>query len=337
MKKYRLIILLLILLSLLLNAVPVYADTENPDTTPSLSDIVIYQNILEAGDFGIFAVINVPYDDPPDTVLPSTFILNLIDDDDVTVLGSTTGNDYNDAGYGYNVYHLYFDADEVTDLGIVWETVYTLRLTGNPAVFDDLPTYNFTINVADYSELTDEDDVQASLADWIIITAADLDNLWGLTATYSMLTEIETGTVLSIYGEALFREAVYGVQAMAPAAFGFIARAVDITDRTWDEGYSENVSSQYEGTWAETAKEAGAALFNTSYDLLSVIMMVGLSGGLFFGNIMISGDHWNALADVAVLGVMGARLALYDFAFLLLAAALAWIYISAKIWFGQVK
>ena len=52
---------------------------------------------------------------------------------------------------------------------------------------------------------------------------------------------------------------------------------------------------------------------------------------------MITGDHWNGLVDVAVIGVIGARLGLYDFGFLLLAAAMCWLYISAKVWFGMIK
>ena len=62
-----------------------------------------------------------------------------------------------------------------------------------------------------------------------------------------------------------------------------------------------------------------------------------MSVGLLIGNISLTGDHWNGLVDVAVIGVIGARLGMYDFAFLMLVAALCWIYIGTKVWFGMIK
>ncbi len=116
-----------------------------------------------------------------------------------------------------------------------------------------------------------------------------------------------------------------------------VIRTIDVPERTWDPEYSENVTSQWEGTWIETAQEGGKALFGTTYDLLSIIMLLGMCGGLLIGNIMLTGDHWNGLIDIVAFGVIGARLGMYDLAFLILIAALCWIYISAKIWFGLIR
>jgi len=87
----------------------------------------------------------------------------------------------------------------------------------------------------------------------------------------------------------------------------------------------------------DTAQAAGRALFGTDYDLLSIIILLGLSAGLLFANVQLTGDAWNGLIDVAAFGVIGARLAMYDLAFLILVAAMCWIYISAKIWFGMIR
>ena len=332
--------ILLALLATMMIATPVYADTPDPDSTPTIDTINIYRNLRQTGtptgDILILIYANIPYADPPDLPVTQTFIWRLMDTDNVTELGSTVGYAYHNDGYGYNVWSMYFTADNVTTLGIVWDTSYTLRLSGNPAAFDTPPVYNFTINAGQYSSLTDTADVKAELAARILTIAADLDNKWGLT-TYSLLTQNETATVLSVYGEAFFRGAIHGLQAMAPTVFSVVIRTIDIDPREWDPEYAENTTSQWAGTWVETAQEAGKALFGTEYDLLSIIMLLAMSIGLLIGNIMLTGDHWNGLVDVAVFGVIGARLGMYDLAFLILVAAICWIYIGMKVWFGMIK
>jgi len=363
-KLFRLGVLLLILVAVLLPATPVYADTPDPDDTPQIESINIYRNAREVGDMFLMIYANIPYATIPDQPVTETFIWSLIDTDNVTELGSTIGYAYNIGahqtdGYGYNVYSMYFDADNVTALGMTWLDPFIIRLAGNPAVFDTPPIYNYDVNIADYSALTVKADVQAELAARIITIAAELvtvkadvqaelaariitiaaelDTRWGQGTSYSLIEEYEAGTALSLYGEAFFRGAIFGLQNLAPGVFSVIIRSIDIDPREWDPEYSENVTSQWDGTWIQTAREAGQVLFGTTYDLLSVIMLLVMSVGLLIGNISITGDHWNGLVDVAVIGVIGARLGMYDFAFLMLVAALCWIYIGTKVWFGLIK
>ena len=342
MKKFRLIILLGLLVVLMLPATPVYADTPNPDSTPTIESINVYQNAREAGDMFFMVYANIPYAPIPDQPVTQTFIWSLIDTDNVTELGSTVGYAYNvgtysDDGFGYNVYSMYFDSGNVTALGMSWSDNYTVRLSGNPVVFDTPPIYNYPVSVVDYSVLTAQADVQAELALRILTIATDLDIKWGLASTYTLLTQTELGNRLSLYGEAFFRGAIFGLQSLAPGVFSVAIRTIDIPARTWDPEYSVNVTTQWEGTWAETAQEGGKALFGTTYDLLSIIMLLTMCGGLLIGNIMLTGDHWNGLVDIAAFGVIGARLGMYDLAFLILVAAMCWIYISAKIWFGLIR
>lgn len=337
MKRFRLGILLALLAALLLSATPAYADTPDPDSSPTIEEINIYRNLRETGDWLAIIYANIPYATLPDLPVTQTFIWRLIDTDNVTEFGSTIGYAYNDDGYGYNGCSLYLTAAEVTALGMVWGTSYTIRLSGNPAAFDTPPVYNFTINAGDYSSLTVPADVRAELAARVLAIAADLDNKWGLASAYSLLTQNETATVLSIYGEAFFRGAIHGLQAMAPTVFSVIIREIDLPAREWDPEYSENLTGQWGGTWADTAQEAGKVLFGTDYDLLSIIMLLVMCGGLMVGNVMLTGDHWNGFIDVAILGVIGARLGMYDLAFLILVAAMCWIYIGTKVWFGLIK
>jgi len=336
-KRLRIGILLILLAMVLLSATPIYADTADPSLAPTVKEINVFRNLIESGDALFLIYANIPYSTIPDTPVTQTFIWRLIDTDGVTELGSTLGFDYNDSGYGYNVYSMYFTAAEVTALPITWGTSYIIRLSGNPAVFDDPKTYNFPMNVNDYTTAVTQADNQAELAARILTLAGDLDNKWALAPTYSLLTQNETATVLSVFGSALFRGAVRGLQAMAPTAFNVVVRALDVPDRKWSDNYTANLSTQWSGTWVDTAKAAGAVLFGTDYDLLSIIILLVMCGGLMIGNLMLTGDHWNGLIDVAALSVVGARLAMYDLAFLILIAALCWMYISAKIWFGMIK
>ena len=320
----------------IISGTPVYADTADPDSTPTIQNFNVYRNLLETGDWLLVIYANIPYGTLPSTPVTSTFIWRMIDIDGVTELGDTVGYAYNDDGYGYNVYSMYWSAAEVTANGMIWNTAYGVRLSGNPAVFDTPPTYNYTIAIGDYSTLTVTADVQVELGARILDIAADLDNKWGLSGTTSLLTQADAGTVLSLSGEAFFRGAIFGIQAMAPTIFSVIIRNLNIVDRTWTDNYTLNLTAQWGGTWVDTARAAGQALFGTDYDLLSIIMLLAMSVGLLIGNIMLTGDHWNGMVDVAVFFVIGARLAMFDFAFLLLIAALCWIYISAKVWLGLV-
>ena len=333
MKKIRTILLVLLLAVFIISASPVYADTPDPDADPTIESFNVYRNLLETGDWLLVIYANIPYGTLPDTPITQTFVWRMIDIDGVTELGDTVGYAYNDDGYGYNVYSMYWTAAEVTANGMVWGTAYDIRLSGNPAVFVTPPTYNYVLNAADYSALTVTAEVQAELADRILTIAGELNTHWGYGALgISLLEETESGTVLSIYGEAFFRGAIFGIQNLAPAAFSVIIRDLDVIDRTWSDNYTGNLTTMWTGTWVETAQEAGKVLFGTDYDLLSVIMVLAMCVGVVIGNIMLTGDHWNGLTDAAFLAVVFARLGMYDFAFLLLIAALCWIYISAKVW-----
>lgn len=325
----------------MLPATPCYADTDDPSSTPTVVQFNMYQNLIEDGDMLLLIYADIPYSPIPDTPVTETFIWRMFDTDNVTELGDTVGFAYNvgahqDDGYGFNVYSMYW-SEAVVTANLTWGTVYPVRLSGNPAVFDTPPEYNYIISTSDYSSETTQAAAQLELAERVLTLAADLDIKWGLSSIYSLLEEEEAGAILSIFGQAFFRGAIYGLQAMAPVAFPVEIRVLDVEARTWDPEYSENVTGQWGGTWIDTSQAAGKALFGTDYDLLSIIMLLGMSIGLLILNLQLTGDHWNGLVDVAVIMVIGARLGMYDLAFLILVAAICWMYIGTKVWFGMIK
>jgi len=338
MKKRRLGILLGLLILLVLPATPVYADTPYPDSAILPPTFNVYEDLRESGDMLFVIYANIPYATTPAQPVTETYFWSLVDPDTDIEIGNTTGYAYNvgtyqEDGFGYLVASMYFNAIEVT-ASLSWGEGYEMKLIGNPAVFDDPPVYSFIIPSSAYNTETDH---QRELADRVLALATDLNVKWELASAYSLLIEEETGSTLSPYGQAYFRGAIYGLNTLAPAVFPVEFRQLEIADRDWDEEYSENVTGQWAGTWVQTAQEGGKALFGTDYDLFSIIILLGMCGGLMIGNIMITGDHWNGFIDVAIVMCIGARLGMYDLGFLILVAALCWIYIASKVWFGVIK
>jgi hypothetical protein len=332
MNKIRILAFLLYIGAFVLAAIPVSADTANPDSAPTITTMAVYRELAEPGDILYIWESNIPYAVPPSTKESETFIWRLIDTDGTTVLGTATGYSFNDDGYGYNVYSMYFPAADVTSLGVTWGTAYTLRLSGNPTVFVTPPEYNYTVLAAYYTSETAHAENQEALAAKILDLAFDLNSRWGLTGSNILTLEMETGTVLSLIGEDFFRGAVRGLQTMAPAAFRFILADLNVPDRSWNDSYATALENQYAGSWIEAAKNSSRDFLGTSYDLMSIIIVLALCVALVFINLSLTSDHWNALIDVSFLLVIGARLGAYSFLYLGLVCAIALIFIGTKIY-----
>lgn len=321
------VLIILLLALVMLPVIPAHADTSNPDSTPTLERMDVYRNLLETGDRCYIWEANIPYSATPDTLVTETFYWELLDTDNTTVLGSTTGYAFNSDGYGYNVYSMYFSASD----NLTWAETYILRLSGNPAVFDVPPQYSYSLDVADYTSLTESTENKNALADTIIEIATDLDARWGLTTTNTLVLETESASVLSVYGEAVFRGSVYGCQALAPSAFRLIIEDLDAAERAWTLNYSGNLSTQYVGTWIEPAKTAGGSIFGLGYDLLSIILTIGMCIGLIWCNIQFTNDNWNALMDVSIVLIAAPKIDLFPLTFTALVCAIAAIYTGTKV------
>ncbi len=304
-----------------------YADQADPDDLPTMTANV-YRNMLENGDQLYIFYSNVPYASAPDAPVTEAFLWRLLDTDNATVLGQTVGTAYNDDGYGYNVYSMYFAAADAP----TWDQPYIVRLSGNPIIFDAPPIYDFTLSTVDFSTETVALFVRSNIANRILTIADDLDRRWGLST--SLISAQETGKVLSLPGEAFFRGAIFGVQALAPTAFQVIAGTITATERTWDTTYTDNISTQHSGTFIETAQTAGADMFSKDYDLTSIILLLVVLGGVWAGNLTISHNVWSGLIDVALVSILFSRLGIPAvlLSFLGLVGALSWVYISGKVW-----
>lgn len=321
------IAILVITCVILLPCSTALADQANPDSTPTV-EMDFYQNLLETGDVLLIIYAVIPYAATPDDSVGEAFIWRLIDTDNVSELGSDTGYVWVDNGYGYNVFSMYFNAAD----NLTWNSDYILRLSGNPAVFITPPEYNYPVSTSDYSDAIAAT-VKTELATRILTISTDLDIQWGLGAAYSLLLEEEAGTVLSIYGEAFYRNAIYGIQALCPQLFRFAIGDIEVTDREWDTEYTDNLSNQYTGTWIETAQSGGAGFAGTTYDWLTILLVMGMAVAAIFAGISLSGgDAWAGMIDGGIVLLGGARLAFFDPTFAGLVVAICWLYVSAKVW-----
>ncbi len=302
--------------------------TALPDSTPQLLSVKVYRNLLETDDRLVVAYFNLPYATLPTDPASETFIWQFIDGDGTTVLGSTVGYSYVNDGYGYQVVSFYFGANATLEW--IPDDSYSLRLIGNPMHFSPPPVYNWQITAGEYTTLSASEDVKAELASDILAIAEQLDGEWGLSI--SLISEEETGSVLSTFGQAYFRGAIYSIQSLAPALFPLAVRNITPENRQWDESYANALHNQYSGTWVETARAAGGELFGLNYDLGTLILVLGMVVGVVVAGIMITGSHWVGLMDAALVLTVAARLDLIGLGYVILMAAVCLIYMAIRLW-----
>jgi hypothetical protein len=334
MKAMTCMILLVVIVTVgfsAFGASPCYA-TALPDSTPTIEDVNVYRNLLETGDWLILIYHNIPYATPPSEPVWQTFIWRLYATDNVTEIGAVLPYAFNDNGYGYNLSSMYFTAAEVTAANMTWGSALNLRLSGNPVAFTTPPQYNFNLVSGDYSTLTVTADVQSELAARILAIADDLNVKWSLATAYSLIQEGETGTALSMYGEAFFRGAIYGLQGLCPSVFAYVVSDMDLTPRTWTTTYITTLKNQYVGTWVDTAKNGLDALFGTSYSLSWLMLSLIAAIVVLIFDVMVAGDAWLGVMDASVVLILTTRLGFFDLGYLGLIAAVAVMFVSARIW-----
>lgn len=319
------------IIGLLVIAVPVFA-ADLPDSTPTVEGFWVYRNLLESGDWFILIYFNIPYATAPDEPVWQTFTWRMLAMDEVTELGAELPPAFNNDGYGYNVASMYFSAADVAALGLAWNTAYPMRLSCNPALFADPQEYNFNLSAADYSTGTLTSDEQAELAASILTVASELDIRWGLGTTYSLLSETGTGTVLSIYGESFFRSAVYGLQGLCPGVFAYTLENIDLTARTFTGTYISILDMQYTGTWAQVSKDAGKAIFGTTYDMTALLVSLIFIAIIAACVMYVSGDPWHGISDARTGLIVMTRLGFFGLGSLGLICALFAIYGASRLW-----
>lgn len=298
-----------------------------PDDDPSIENIDAYRNILETGDMLVIVYENTPYEDTPDEPYSESFIWRMYDTDEETELAQAVGADYFEYGYGYNIISFYFDADDAP----TWEQAYPIVYTGTATAFAEPPEYNFVMASPDYSSITDTELVKVAIAERIIEIALDLNIKWGLSTTYFLTDEFETGTRLSVYGQSFFREAIYGCQGMAPTAFPFSLGSITNEDREWTDAYADELAGIYTGTSLEDPITAGEELLDVDYNLMGMLIILGLIVMIIFAHWYLgSNNRWTGLVESAPAIVIGTRVGMMGMVEASFITALLFLYIVGR-------
>lgn len=264
---------LAILLSItawLLCPVVVSADTAAPNLT-AINESYVWRNVLETGDYLLVARYAVNYTTIPSTDISDTFVFRLMDTDNINELGVVEAYPYQNLGYGQGIVAWYYDAATAP----AWGVPYWIRIEGKVGVFTSPPVYNYNMSAVSYSDKTIQSEVRAEIANTLIEMAKTVGGAWN--PQIALTDEGETGTILSVYGEAYFRSAIPGIQSMCPEMFFLQIYDVEITNTTWSTNQSDASGSIVQNSTVGTGITGVASLFNMSFSAIAMIPVILIS------------------------------------------------------------
>lgn len=216
-------------------------DMLSPDSIPTIQYLAAYKDLLEPDDCLFVLMADIPYKTLPGIPVNRAFIWSLFYTG--TEIGWNVGYAMNDLGYGLNIYGLYFPASASIDWGN--NDDFYFQLAGSGAVFFTSPPVYDATDDPSYSVTADTwittTDYNARLAEDLLSLTSTLEQDWQTV----LLDEQDTKTVLSSNGEKLLRNAIPGVQSMAPAIFYVQNADIDVDARAWgtslDTTYQERL------------------------------------------------------------------------------------------------
>ena len=264
-KLLRILIVLTIVIAPFLYGSAVLA-IDDPDSDPSISNVKANRYLLESGDVLIYGDYNIPYATVPGESATNSFIFRLLDGS--TEKGVILPYSLMDNGYNEGVFSFYFSAAD----NLTWGEAYTIRISQNPAQFED-PTYiDYEIPASAYTSSTAQADNKIELAINIIAAATRLEVDH---TSYTFLDSSASGTVLSSpTGETYFRNVVYGLQLMAPSLFLVQTLEIDTADTVWLTTQADNYTDRFTGTWVGDNATSAGDEFNLSGASIMGLMVI---------------------------------------------------------------
>jgi hypothetical protein len=250
----------------------VQADTAQP-TSLTLHDISVYNSLITDNDTLFIVPYSIPYGTTPVDTIDKTFIFKLMDGPNL--IGSVKAYPFYDYGYGQGLISFYFPPDS----GIVWNTEYKIVITENPAFFLSPTSSSFTVGTGDYSTYSENQTANRELLQTKVTSLAqEFTIAWGMAAT-PLTEQGGDGIILSTYGAAYFRNAIYGLQSMCPALFLLQTTNLDYTTRTWDYSFATALQNTFLGTWVYSDILAGfSGLWNvptsTATSMISFLLAI---------------------------------------------------------------
>ena len=267
--RIALVVAILIVWTVILLPLPVFAAIANPDTAPTVWDVHVNQNVISTGDIVFTGLYNIPYATPPTVTADQTFIIRLMDPTGTTDLGSVAPFNYNGYHNGYNqgAFSLYFAAGNA----LTWGTTYVIQIAENPSQFASPLKWNTSLTAGMYTSVTTQTDNQTDLASQMFtigsVLATDFNE--------KLFTLAGSRQVLTADGEIYFRGAINGLQSMAPALFAIQQNTLDLSSTAWTTSSTwTNYLTRFNNTWVGAAMTATGNQFGMSGNMVMGLIFI---------------------------------------------------------------
>lgn len=199
----------------------------------------VFQDLAEDGDMLFVAETYIHYlSEPTDYTAEQAYLFEVLDTDGTTVLQAIPVQEYE----AY-VTSIYFDADQVDDLGLVWESAYAVRLTGNPSIFGALVEgtnqVTCTLNDSDYITDSPAGTSAIGLRIFCLDVASDLEAFYDPEYAYTVSVQ---GTVyLTTTGGNIFLDGIPNLNTFVSNLFQTSTSVIDIESIDGKGAYAETL------------------------------------------------------------------------------------------------
>ncbi len=290
-------------------ASPVLAAVAQPDTI-AIAEVRAYRHCLEEDDLLVIAKYHLDYTTNPDDSVEYTYLCRMMQG--TTELASTTPYWIVNKGYDWGIFSFYFSASEAP----AWEGSYAIRLEGNPTLEWDggTPPLVSTTSIL-WINLSDMNDTETYLGNWVLYLAQDFANRWSTTLT----TEVTGGTVLNSTGQQYFANSIRNLREITPDIFSSGVEGVVFTEEDHTQSYQTSLLGRIgTGDMLGRARASVANLLNTSNDVAGAILFFMFLGAIIWGIAYATGGQTRPIAFILIpMVIMGNLIGLLSLAFTL--------------------
>ena len=272
----RLIVSFLIAV-LLMPSIAVLAIAPPDVPTPTIDGITVYRDCVETDDWLYVIEYTITYTVVPTETIEEAYIFRIMNG--AVELKSGLAYAYNNKGYDDGIVGIYFSATEISTLGMLWATNYTVKVEGNPTLTwtgAGCPSVSSTTYIAWHDPMGNE------LGSDVLTWAIEFTNSWGGNALFIS----QGGTVvLSGYGEDYFSTSIPNLPTMQSHIFlSSVSRTV-YYERTHGLAYATSLDYTFwVGTWLDLTPVATDLAIPPTflYGSLWFIVMLGAMIGVMF-------------------------------------------------------
>lgn len=276
LKKFN-IISLISLIMLLINQIPVAADTYQLPSTLEIAKAQVFRNLVSDGDWLVVYEYNIQFgaaDWPSATYnVNNTFTFRMMDN--TRQISSSQPYPYfqivpgvSGYGYGHGVGSFYLSAEEASASQLVWDHPYSIRIDTNPMYFTATSTYvSYNLTASNYTEDDKQSQNQDALQSYIVETLApDLTNEWAVV--------LVTDGILNSVGQSYFERTIPGLSTFAPKLY-----SLSITNPTLSNKIGTALADIWENRWEGTDFEQNVLMkledkFNISWSFVTTCIML---------------------------------------------------------------